>query len=191
MIMFTADISIILEDVWWLIFRTPFSPIEDDLCLNQILVKKLFKTLHRCQFFVEIFFLKLLYWHKHNIYIDTVCMEWIVISQCVYNKLRFVYMKWIIFFCKKRHSLSPVKYLFSIKTKLRGLSLWASYTDRATATVPYGHNLSILDQSRYFFVQVAPQLYSQGWVDPVPDPLLIRKSGSTGNGTQISGSVEY
>ena len=44
-------------------------------------------------------------------------------------------------------------------------------------------NLCFLDQSRYFFIQVAPQLTSRDWVDPVPDPLLLRKSGSAGNRT--------
>jgi hypothetical protein len=39
------------------------------------------------------------------------------------------------------------------------------------------------------FFQVAPQLYSRGWVDPVPDPLLLRKSGSAGNRIRTSGSV--
>jgi hypothetical protein len=39
-----------------------------------------------------------------------------------------------------------------------------------------------------FFFQVAPQLYL-GWVDPVPDQLLLRKSGSAGNQTRTSGSV--
>jgi hypothetical protein len=42
-------------------------------------------------------------------------------------------------------------------------------------------NLSFQDRSRYFFIQVAPQLSSRGWVHPVPDPLLLRKSGSAGN----------
>jgi hypothetical protein len=42
---------------------------------------------------------------------------------------------------------------------------------------PHGHILEFLDRSRYFF-QVATQLHSQGWVDPVPDPLLLRKSYS-------------
>jgi hypothetical protein len=37
--------------------------------------------------------------------------------------------------------------------------------------------------------QVAPQLYSRSWVDPVPDPLLLRKSGSAGNRNRTSGSV--
>jgi hypothetical protein len=36
----------------------------------------------------------------------------------------------------------------------------------------------------YYFFEVAPQLYSRGWVDPVPDPLLLRKSGSAGNRTR-------
>jgi hypothetical protein len=54
---------------------------------------------------------------------------------------------------------------------------------------PYSRNLGALDRSRYFFFQVAPQLYSRGWVDPVPDPLLPRKSGNAGNRTRTSGSV--
>jgi hypothetical protein len=54
---------------------------------------------------------------------------------------------------------------------------------------PYSHIHCFLDWSHYFFFQVASQLYSRGWVDPVPDPLLLRKSGSTGNRTRTSGSV--
>jgi hypothetical protein len=40
-----------------------------------------------------------------------------------------------------------------------------------------------------YFFQVAPQLYSRGRVNPVPDPLLLRKSGKAENRTRISGSV--
>jgi hypothetical protein len=50
-------------------------------------------------------------------------------------------------------------------------------------TNSYGRNIGFLDWSCYFSFQIAPQLYSRGWVDPVPDPLLLRKSGSTGNWT--------
>jgi hypothetical protein len=57
------------------------------------------------------------------------------------------------------------------------------------ATDPTAVNLDSLDPSRYFFTQVAPQLSSRGWADPVTHPLLIRKSGSAGNRTQTSGSV--
>jgi hypothetical protein len=66
--------------------------------------------------------------------------------------------------------------------KLRGLSPRANYTDRETAvcrrskcqlcadigchvvtgTDPYGRILGFLDRSRFFFIQVAPQLYSRG-----------------------------
>jgi hypothetical protein len=52
-----------------------------------------------------------------------------------------------------------------------------------SATDPHCHILNFLDRSHYYVFQVAPQLYSRGWVDPVPDPLLLRKSGSAGNRT--------
>jgi hypothetical protein len=38
------------------------------------------------------------------------------------------------------------------------------------------------------FYHVAPQLYSRGWVDPVPDPLLFFP-GSAGNRTRASGTI--
>jgi hypothetical protein len=53
-----------------------------------------------------------------------------------------------------------------------------------STTVPYGRIFGFLDWSPYFFFEAAPQLYSRGWVHPVPDPLLLRKSGSTGNRTR-------
>jgi hypothetical protein len=43
---------------------------------------------------------------------------------------------------------------------------------------------NFLDQSRYFSIQVAPQLSSRGWVDTTQDPLLLRKSGNAGNRTR-------
>jgi hypothetical protein len=71
--------------------------------------------------------------------------------------------------------------------------LMPTFADRGcyvvSVTDPYGRILGFLDRSCYFFVQVAPQLYSRGEVDPVPDPLLIRKSRSDGNQTWTSGSV--
>jgi hypothetical protein len=76
--------------------------------------------------------------------------------------------------------------------KLHGLSPRANYTDRATAAcrrsdcqllrikVPRGQlDGSLRPYSRFYrqepllFYQVAPQLYSRGWVDPVPDPLFF------------------
>jgi hypothetical protein len=86
----------------------------------------------------------------------------------------------------------------------RGLSPQANYTDRATAAcrrsqyqplrvegvtlsaqrIPTAVNLGFIERSRYFFIQVAPQLSSRGWVDPVLDPLILRKSCRAGNRTQ-------
>jgi hypothetical protein len=58
-----------------------------------------------------------------------------------------------------------------------------------SATDRHGRILGFLDRSRYYLFQVAPQLYSRGWADPVPDPLLLRKSASAGNRTRTCGSV--
>jgi hypothetical protein len=96
-----------------------------------------------------------------------------------------------------------VNFLDTSKTKLRGRSPQANYIDRATAAcrrsrqplrvegvawsaqrIPTAVNHGIRDQSRYFFIQVAPQFSSCGWMDPVPDPLLLRKSGRAGNRTR-------
>jgi hypothetical protein len=66
-----------------------------------------------------------------------------------------------------------------------------TFADRchtASVTDPYGRILFFLDRSHCFFFQAAPQLYSRGWIDPVPDPLLLIKSGSTGNATRTSDS---
>jgi hypothetical protein len=99
-------------------------------------------------------------------------------------------------------------YRISGYNKLRGLSPRENYTDRATAacrgrycellriedvaTDPHGRILGFLDRSLYFFFQVAPQLYSWSRVDLVPDPLLLRKSGSApGIELETFGSVSY
>jgi hypothetical protein len=65
----------------------------------------------------------------------------------------------------------------------------STFVDRGCCVVsatdpPPVVSLSFIDWSRYYFFQVAPQLSSRGSVDPVPDPLLLRKSGSAGNRTQ-------
>jgi hypothetical protein len=90
------------------------------------------------------------------------------------------------------------------KTKLCGHSPQANYTVRATAAcqrsscqllgvegvarsgqrIPTAVNLGFLDRSCYFFIQVAPQLSSRGWVDTVPDPLFLGKSSRAGNRTR-------
>jgi hypothetical protein len=70
------------------------------------------------------------------------------------------------------------------------VKLVATSADRGCHMVsvsdPYGRVLGFLDRSRYFFFQVAPQSNSRGWVNPVPDPLRLRKFGSGGNLTRTS-----
>jgi hypothetical protein len=56
-------------------------------------------------------------------------------------------------------------------------------------TDPYCRILDFLDRRAIFFISSSPQLYSRGWVDLVPDPLLLRKSGNAGNRTRASESV--
>jgi hypothetical protein len=97
----------------------------------------------------------------------------------------------------KLKNLSPWPQAPSELYWLSDSRLWAklvpNFSDRGCHVVSvtnlYGRILVFLDRSRYSFFQVAPQLYSRGWVDPVPDPLLVRKSGSAGNRTRTSGSV--
>jgi hypothetical protein len=69
----------------------------------------------------------------------------------------------------------------------RLMELVPPFVDRrcrvVSVTDPYDRILGFPDRSRYFFFQTAPQLYSRGCWDPVPDPLFLRISGSAGNRT--------
>jgi hypothetical protein len=64
--------------------------------------------------------------------------------------------------------------------------LWVSRGQRDGSLRPYSR---ISRPGPLLFFRVAPQFYLQGWVDPLSDPLLLRKSGSAGNRTRPSGSV--
>jgi hypothetical protein len=94
----------------------------------------------------------------------------------------------------KKHSVAWVRERTKPTERLRlSAKLVPTFADRGcrvvSVTDPYGRILGFLDRSRYFLFPVAPQLYSRGWVDPAPDPLHLRKSGSAGNRTRTSGSV--
>jgi hypothetical protein len=81
--------------------------------------------------------------------------------------------------------------LYRPSNRLLSTKLVSTVADRGchvvSATNPSGRNIGFLDRSSYFLFQLAPRLYSRGWVDFVPGPLLLRKSGSTGNRTRASG----
>jgi hypothetical protein len=67
-----------------------------------------------------------------------------------------------------------------------------TFTDRGcrvvSATDPHGRILGFLDRSRYYFFQVAPQLYWRGWVDPVTH-YFWKNLAVPGNEPGTSGSV--
>jgi hypothetical protein len=119
-------------------------------------------------------------------------------------------MQWfsVTFVCQLKinvsFQLNERKYTTN-KTNSMALSPQAYYTDWATATcrrnlvpifvdrgVSSGQrggsstvvNLSYLDQSRYISFQYLLIYSHKGWVDHIPDPLLLRKSGSAGNRTR-------
>jgi hypothetical protein len=56
--------------------------------------------------------------------------------------------------------------LYRPSDRLLSVKLEPTFEDRicrvVSATDPYGRILGLLDRSRYFFFQVAPQLYSRG-----------------------------
>jgi hypothetical protein len=93
----------------------------------------------------------------------------------------------------KKYILCPesVSELYRPSDRRLSPKLVPTFANRSVVNVtdPYGRIFDFLDRSRYFLFKLDPELYSRGWVDPVPDPLLLRKSGSAGNRTRTSGSV--
>jgi hypothetical protein len=94
---------------------------------------------------------------------------------------------------KKTPWPEPASELYRPSDRRLSAKLVLTFADRGchvvSVTEPHGRILGFLDRSRYFFFQVAPELYSRGCVDTVPDSLLLRKSGSAGNWTGTSGSL--
>jgi hypothetical protein len=94
---------------------------------------------------------------------------------------------------KKTPWPESVRELYRPSYRRLSAKLLSTFQDRGCHVVsvmdPYGRILGFLDQSSCLFYQVAPQLHSRGWVDPVPDPLLLWKCGRNGNRTWASGSV--
>jgi hypothetical protein len=68
--------------------------------------------------------------------------------------------------------------LYRLSDRCLFAKLVPTFADRGCHVVgvtdPHGRVLGFLDRRLYFLLQIAPQLYSQGWVDPVSGPLLLR-----------------
>jgi hypothetical protein len=102
----------------------------------------------------------------------------------------YLLYKWSCICCVSKHKANSVALVReqTIPTDCRfSAKLVPTFAYRGRCVVsttnPYDRILSFLDRSRYYF------FHSRGWVDPVPDPLLLRKSASAGNRTRTSGSV--
>jgi hypothetical protein len=85
-------------------------------------------------------------------------------------------------------AFSPQAYYTDWETAT-GWWIWMpTFVDRGVlrgqrSGIPTAINLTFLDWSCYFFLQVAPYLSSWHWVDPVPDPLLLIQCGCARNRT--------
>jgi hypothetical protein len=114
----------------------------------------------------------------HNWEITDVCLSICFISMWLYIFLRCLVVRrpWkiakLIYFCCawciKSLWPEPANKLCRPSNRHLSAKLVPTFEDRGchmvSVTVPYSRILGFLDRSRYIFFQVAPQLYSQGWV---------------------------
>jgi hypothetical protein len=132
-----------------------------------------------------------------NTYIIYIFIYTEVVLTCKYRFMGLLIFSWKMVETnnKTKQTLWPesVSELYRPCNHRLSMKLVPTFADRGccvvSATDPYCHNLGFLDWNRYFSFQVAPQLYSWGWVDPVPHSLHLRKSDSAVNRTWASGSV--
>jgi hypothetical protein len=107
------------------------------------------------------------------------------------NRLLGEFCNWNLII--KLNSVALVRELTIPRDRRLSAKLVPTFADTGyrvvSATDPHGRIIWFLDRRRYFFFQVAPQMYWRGWMDPVPDPLFLRKFGNVGNWTRTSGSV--
>jgi hypothetical protein len=151
-------------------YSKPFSTVDNyvlqslNTCLN-----------HKTKiYFLRLFALPCFYFQlsSNNLY-KRYILSHILVTRQVINGFR---IKWTTISCN-------TIYLH------RGFSPPANYTDWegvawSAQRIPTAVNFGFLDRSHYFSIQVAPKLSSRGWVDPVTDPLLLRKCGRAGNRTR-------
>jgi hypothetical protein len=79
-------------------------------------------------------------------------------------------LKKLELYVKKNPRSESANELYRQNYRCLSAKLVPTFADRrchvVSVTDPYDRILHFLEQSRYFFFQVASQLYSRGWVDP-------------------------
>jgi hypothetical protein len=115
------------------------------------------------------------------------------ISQKTPKPDKWMESSWIINFMNlqtlnKTLWLQPASELYRLSDHCLSAKLVPTFAGRGccvvSATNLHGHKLRFSTLQQLLFIQVAPQLSSRGLADPVPDPLLIRKSSRPGNWTR-------
>jgi hypothetical protein len=111
------------------------------------------------------------------------CFVWFLLTKQFIVMLVAKSCRIIVFFPKSVYKTpwsESASELYRPSGRRLSAKLVPTFADRGchvvSLTDPCGRVLGFLDRSRYFFFQTAPQLYSRGGVDPVPDPLLLRNS---------------
>jgi hypothetical protein len=118
----------------------------------------------------------------------------LVASLCYQRKKKQLRLPTPIFMQRNQTTLHTTLRGLSLRANKRRLSakLVQTFADRRRHVVSV---TSLGPYSRFsrpepiLFLPRTTQLYSRGWVDPVPDPLSFRKSGSAGNRILTFGSI--
>jgi hypothetical protein len=87
--------------------------------------------------------------------------------------MRCVHLQWIWHYMARNYTIctqtpwpESASELHARSDRRLSVKLVPTFADRGchivNVTDPYGHSLAFLDWSRYFFFEVAPQLYSRG-----------------------------
>jgi hypothetical protein len=99
-----------------------------------------------------------LVWHCSAIMLTNVIFKPIDEHETAWNHSRYSHQSSKCCQCQRPPLVDKV----SANFLLIEVATWSAWR------ILYGRILDFLGRSCYFFFQVAPQLYSRGWVDPVP-----------------------
>jgi hypothetical protein len=143
-----------------------------------------------CLLLVPKFLLSLMLYHlSHAVHHSMCCsLQHVACFLLVWNHLTLLAQR-PEYVAAKNKKINKLRGLQFARELYRRSAVSANFCGYRMYRGQHSRVLGFLDRSCYSFFQIAPQLYSRGWVDPVPEPLLLRKSVSAGNQTRISGSV--
>jgi hypothetical protein len=136
-------------------------------------------------------------WHREQLVVDSLFQRFRFSVQLIHKTCYLTLSCTTSYNCVIMHLQTPwpesARKVYRPSDRRFSAKLVTAFTDRVCHVISVtdlcGRILGFLDRRSYFFFRAAPQFYSRGWVDPVPDPLLLIKCSSAGNRTRTSGSV--